>query len=116
MLTNVVSNAKQTSDGHGAIEIALTQTDNSVIVAVRDIVRGIPASLLDHLFHPSQSSQPGGLGDRALSQWKKIVEAHGGSVRLESQEGEGTPVRIELPLRGEKNSDSSALFGHRSVL
>ncbi|MCP9450512.1 MAG: PEP-CTERM system histidine kinase PrsK [Nitrospira sp.] len=115
VLTNVVLNAKQAIDGQGEIEISLTQTENSVLIAVRDTGRGIPASMLDHLFRPSQSSRPGGLGI-GLYQCKKIVEAHGGSIRLESQEGEGTRVWIELPLGEGKHSKPSELLDHRSAL
>ncbi|MCP9471943.1 MAG: PEP-CTERM system histidine kinase PrsK, partial [Nitrospira sp.] len=115
VLTNVVLNAKQAIDGHGEIEISLTQTENSVLIAVRDTGRGIPASMLDHLFRPSQSSRPGGLGI-GLYQCKKIVEAHGGSIRLESQEGEGTRVWIELPIGEGKNSQPSELLDQHSGL
>lgn len=115
VLTNVVLNAKQAIDGHGEIEIFLTQTESSMIITVRDTGRGIPASMLDHLFRPSQSSRPGGLGI-GLYQCKKIVEAHGGSIRLESQEGKGTEVRIALPvkeasLRKEANRSSLLVTG-----
>lgn len=115
VLTNVVLNAKQAIDDHGEIEISLTRTEHSVIIAVRDTGKGIPVSMLDHLFRPSQSSRPGGLGI-GLYQCKKIVEAHGGSIRLESQEGEGTRVWIELPLGEGKDSRPSELLDHRSVL
>ncbi|MCP9452260.1 MAG: PEP-CTERM system histidine kinase PrsK [Nitrospira sp.] len=115
VLTNVVLNAKQAIDDHGEIEISLTQTENSVIIVVRDTGKGIPAPMLDHLFRPSQSSRPGGLGI-GLYQCKKIIEAHGGSIRLESHEGEGTRVRIELPLSRGKNSKPSELSSHHSVL
>lgn len=115
VLTNVVLNAKQAIDDHGEIEISLTQTENSVIIVVRDTGKGIPAPMLDHLFRPSQSSRPGGLGI-GLYQCKKIIEAHGGSIRLESHEGEGTRVRIELPLSRGKNFKPSELSSHHSVL
>lgn len=104
VLTNVVLNAKQAIDGHGEIEISLTQTENSVLIAVRDTGRGIPASMLDHLFRPSQSSRPGGLGV-GLYQCKKIVESHGGTIRLQSKAGQGTEVQIKLPVRTVRKSE-----------
>lgn len=104
VLTNIVLNAKQAIDGQGEIEISLTQTDNSVLIAVCDTGRGIPASMLDHLFRPSQSSRPGGLGV-GLYQCKKIVEAHGGTIRLQSEVGQGTEVQIELPVRTVRESE-----------
>jgi hypothetical protein len=96
VLSNIVLNARQAIDEGGTIEIVMAQANDRVLITVRDTGRGIPASMLNHLFRPSQSSRPGGLGI-GLYQCRKIVEAHGGSIRLESQEGEGTEVQIELP-------------------
>jgi signal transduction histidine kinase len=93
-----VLNAKQAIDDHGEVTIGVTQTDRSVVITVRDTGRGVPASMLDHLFRPSQSSPPGGLGI-GLYQCKKIVATYGGTIRLESEEGGGTQMRIELPCR-----------------
>lgn len=113
VLLNVVLNARQSIHEKGDIAIAVEQSSGSVIIRVEDTGKGIPRHMLDSLFRPSQSSRPGGLGI-GLYQCRKIVEAHGGTIQLRSEEGRGTQVHIELPLssslgRGEAvSSDRSA--------
>jgi len=97
VLLNVVLNAKQAVGEKGDISIAIKQSNGSVVVTVDDTGSGIPSSMLESLFRPSQSSRPGGLGV-GLYQCKQIVEAHQGTIQLRSEEGKGTQVRIELPI------------------
>ena len=97
VLLNVVLNAKQAIGEKGNISIAIEQSNGSVVVTVDDTGSGIPSSMLESLFRPSQSSRPGGLGI-GLYQCKQIVEAHQGTIQLRSEEGKGTQVRIELPI------------------
>ena len=97
VLLNVVLNAKQAIGEKGNISIAIKQSNGSVVVTVDDTGSGIPSSMLESLFRPSQSSRPGGLGI-GLYQCKQIVEAHQGTIQLRSEEGKGTQVRIELPI------------------
>ena len=97
VLLNVVLNAKQAIGEKGNISIAIEQMNGSVVVTVDDTGSGIPSSMLEALFRPSQSSKPGGLGI-GLYQCKQIVEAHHGTIRVRSEEGKGTQVRIELPI------------------
>lgn len=97
VLLNVVLNASQAICQEGDISIAIEQLVDGVSIAVEDTGCGIPASMLETLFRPSQSSRPGGLGV-GLYQCKQIVEAHQGTIQIRSQVGKGTQVRIELPL------------------
>jgi hypothetical protein len=97
VLLNVVLNAKQAIGEKGDISIAIEQSNGSVVVTVDDSGCGIPSSMLESLFRPSQSSRPGGLGV-GLYQCKQIVEAHQGTIQLRSEKGKGTQVRIELPI------------------
>jgi putative PEP-CTERM system histidine kinase len=97
VLLNVVLNAKQAIGEKGNISIAIEQSNGSVVVTVDDTGSGIPSSMLESLFRPSQSSRPGGLGI-GLYQCKQIVEAHQGTIQLQSEEGKGTQVRIALPI------------------
>lgn len=97
VLLNIVLNARQAIRQHGKISIAVDQLNESAIIRVEDSGCGIPPHMLATLFGPSQSSRPGGLGI-GLYQCKKIVEAHGGTIEIRSEEGKGTCVRIVLPL------------------
>ena len=97
VLLNVVLNATQAIGEKGDISIAIAQSNGSVVITVADTGRGIPSSMLGSLFRPLQSSKPGGLGV-GLYQCKQIMEAHQGTIQLQSEEGKGTQVRIELPI------------------
>lgn len=97
VLLNVILNAKQAIGAQGTLSIRLAQSDHAVIVTVDDTGHGIPPGMFERLFHPSQSSRPGGLGV-GLYQCKQIVEAHQGTIQIRSAVGKGTQVRIELPL------------------
>lgn len=114
VLLNVVLNAKQSLVDAGDITISLVEGDGSVTVTVEDTGRGISSSLLEHLFKPSQSSRPGGLGV-GLYQCKQIVEAHHGTIQIRSEEGKGTQVTIELPSAGPDEKHEKDAFAPVSV-
>lgn len=112
VLLNVILNAKQAIDQEGDISIGINESGGSIMVTVADTGCGIPSTMLESLFQPSQSSRPGGLGV-GLYQCKQIVEAHRGTIEIRSQQGQGTQVRIELPLaegRRSKAEDRSSEF------
>ena len=94
---NVLLNAKQAIGEEGDIWIALSQVEGSVVVTVQDTGCGIPRERMLSLFRPAQTSRPGGLGI-GLYQCKQIIEAHRGTIQIRSEVGQGTLVRIELPL------------------
>ena len=97
VLLNVVLNAKQALPEGGAILIATAERDGVVAVTVEDTGVGIPSSKLSALFRPAQSTRPGGLGI-GLYQCKQIIEAHQGTIRIQSEAGKGTKVEIKLPI------------------
>jgi signal transduction histidine kinase len=72
-------------------------------MAVRDSGQGISTEDLPHLFTPffradkSRARATGGLG-LGLLLARRIVEAHQGTIRVESELGEGTTVFVSLPL------------------
>ena len=78
----------------------LPREDGWVALAFRDTVRGIPAEEIPHLFEKyrrvreAERSEGTGLG---LFITKTIVEAHGGSIRVESTPGVGSTFTILLP-------------------
>ena len=80
----------------------LDKRDGNVIVDVEDNGQGIPAEDVPHLFERfyrpdvSRSRASGGSG-LGLSIVKGLVEAHGGTVTVDSEEGKGTRFRIALP-------------------
>jgi hypothetical protein len=97
VLLNVILNAKQAIGQEGDISIGIEESGGSIMVTVADTGCGIPSPMLESLFQPSQSSRPGGLGV-GLYQCKQMVEAHRGTIEIRSQQGQGTQVKIELPI------------------
>ena len=59
-----------------------------------------PAFLKESLFRPFQSTKKNGLGV-GMFQSRVIVEAHGGSIQVESEVGRGTTFRVSLPAKDE---------------
>lgn len=100
VVTNLVSNAIKYSPEGGRVTTAVTTSGSDAVVAVTDEGIGIPADDLARLFEPfyrgsaSRERVPGvGLG---LSVARKLVEAHGGRLDVESQVGRGTTFRVLL--------------------
>jgi signal transduction histidine kinase len=101
LFDNLLSNAIKFTPAGGTVSLTIARQGEAVHVEVRDTGVGIPASevgnLFERFFRASTSvSVPGtGLG---LSIVKSIVEAHGGTIAVESEQGVGTTFSIELPL------------------
>jgi signal transduction histidine kinase len=98
---NLIHNAiKFTPDG-GSISVSAALKDGAVTVAVRDTGVGIPRENLPRVFErfykADQSRGSGGGTGLGLAVVKHIVEAHGGTVSVESQEGHGSTFRLSLP-------------------
>ena len=102
VLVNILSNAiKYTPDG-GRIEVTAGREGGKVFVLVSDNGIGIPEKDQPHLFErfyrvdKARSRQSGGTG-LGLSIAREILDLHKGTIRIHSQFGEGTDVRITLP-------------------
>jgi putative PEP-CTERM system histidine kinase len=99
VLQNLVLNAHEASVDPAAIRITTTYSQQSIVVSVADKGIGMsPEFIHAGIFQPFQTTKPEGLGI-GLFQSKKIVEAHGGTIEVESAKGRGTVVRIILPIQ-----------------
>jgi signal transduction histidine kinase len=100
---NLVTNALRHSDPAGpAVHVSVAQAGHDVRIVVRDRGVGIAEEDLPRVFEPfyrvdqSRSKDTGGYGI-GLSLVKRIVEAHGGAITVESRLGEGTTVVVSVP-------------------
>lgn len=98
---NLISNAIKYSPLGSKIDIRLERSDNQLLFTVRDHGIGIPEADQERLFNAFQrASNVGkvrgtGLG---LAIVKQAVDLHGGSIHLESRYGEGTTIRVAIPI------------------
>lgn len=97
IVQNLVGNAVEHSPG-GIVSVAARDLGKGAVeLLVQDNGRGIAPDRLEHVFDPGESDrQHGGLG-LGLAIVRTFVEAHGGSVTVESNEGSGTTFRFNLP-------------------
>jgi signal transduction histidine kinase len=103
VLGNLIENGVKFSD-EGAVEVGAERSGDEIEISVRDAGVGIePARLTEVWSEPAPSGQratPSGSG-LGLYLAKRLVEAHGGSVAVESTVGAGSRFAIRLPARGD---------------
>ncbi len=103
VLTNLIKNSlKATSPKTGTVEVLLEEKQNEVVVSVKDNGRGIPPSAKDKIFKKfyqvdtTSTREKGGSG-LGLSICKGIVEAHGGTIWMQSNVPQGTIFSFAIP-------------------
>ena len=102
VLINLVTNALQAVGTGGKVQVAVSGTNDNVVVDVRDNGPGIPRENLDRIFEPFFSTKPPGKGTGlGLSVSKNIVDKLGGRIDVESRLGDGAVFRVTLPRRSE---------------
>ncbi len=108
---NVINNAVQSMPDGGRIEISTGQSGHTIVITVRDNGPGIPKEIMSKLFVPFFTTRKAGSG-LGMAVTRRIVENHGGSIGVDSAPGEGTTVRISIPIvRGAPEVEHRALYG-----
>jgi signal transduction histidine kinase len=102
VLGNLVSNALRYTPGNGQITLAAENGSHQVILKVQDTGSGIDPEDLPNIFRRfyrgDRSRQQNGASGLGLAIARSIVEAHGGTIAVESVPGQGTTFLIRLPL------------------
>lgn len=103
VLNNLISNALKFSHGGGTITVTLSAGDREVTLAVADEGQGIAADELGKLFKPFSSTRTRSTANEkstglGLAIVRRIVEAHGGYIRVESEVGRGSTFYVTLPF------------------
>ncbi len=81
------------------VSVSTKRDGNKVLVSVKDNGNGIPPKILDKIFQPFFTTKPTGQGTGlGLSLSYDIVKAHGGELKVETKEGEGTEFSIVLSI------------------
>lgn len=107
VILNLLSNAIKYNRPEGVVTLSAKNTEDTMLLTVRDTGYGIPEEARPHLFkkffrvHETEDKAIGtGLG---LSISKEIVQGHQGSIEVESESGKGTAFIIKLPLRAARD-------------
>jgi signal transduction histidine kinase len=99
VLSNLVLNALRHAGNGGTVSIAVELIGDRVVVRVTDTGIGMSPEELSKIFdrfYKSRGSSGSGLG---LTIARRLVIAHGGQIRAESQLGHGTTVTVTLPFQ-----------------
>jgi signal transduction histidine kinase len=101
ILFNLVSNAIRFSNAGGHIRLSAKRDKDVVVFTVKDDGIGIPKESLPEIFSPFEThatqGKRGGAG-LGLSIVRSLVELHGGTVEIQSEEGKGTTAIVRLPV------------------
>ncbi len=96
-LVNLVGNAIDAMPNGGTLSVSAgPRTDGRYSVVVEDTGIGIPAEERERIFEPYFTTKASGLG-LGLVLTKKIIDAHGGEIFVESTPGKGTRIEVALP-------------------
>ncbi|MCK5808751.1 PEP-CTERM system histidine kinase PrsK, partial [bacterium] len=98
VILNLLLNATEATTSQEPVRVSYGQKNGFAFVEVNDSGCGMNADFIENkLFKPFETTKKHGLGI-GLYQCKQIIESHGGSIEVESCEGEGTTFVLLLPL------------------
>jgi two-component system, NtrC family, sensor kinase len=108
VLLNLINNAfyavdkrsKEIEDSYNpTVSVSTKKINGKIEVSVKDNGNGIPQNVLSKIFQPFFTTKSAGQGTGlGLSLAYDIVKAHGGEIKVETREGEGSDFTIELPI------------------
>ena len=107
LLLNAVKFSQPGTDVSLSLTLGESGEGRKALIEFRDRGIGIPTSLLAHIFErASLSAREGTLGEPSLgiglSVVRRLLELHGGAIRVESEEGSGSTFTVELPVTEEE--------------
>lgn len=94
---NLLKNALRHTSPGDRIELGADSSESELLIWVRDTGEGIPADQLPTVFDRYAKSADSGGSGLGLAIARRLVEAHGGTITVESTEGQGAAFTIRLP-------------------
>ena len=119
VLGNLVQNAIKHCKENDSITLTAIQNADTIELSVTDTGEGIPSTSLNHLFNrfyqvdKARKQEGSGIG---LTIAKHFTEAHGGSISVNSQLGQGSRFTINLPINLPSQSESQVVANHKKTL
>jgi len=100
VLINLVKNATEALEGipNPTLNLVVKRILNQVSIEISDNGSGIPDEVLKKIFVPFYSTKPTGSGI-GLSLSRQIIRNHSGQISVQSKEGEGTTLKVALPVK-----------------
>jgi len=98
VFSNLITNAVQAMPEGGELTVDASKSDEEALVSFHDTGVGIPQEDFSKLFSPFFTTKAKGQG-LGLPVCKRLVEAHGGEITVESRLGEGTTFTVTLPMK-----------------
>jgi two-component system sensor histidine kinase HydH len=97
VLLNILLNSLAAMNKEGKISINVMPQKNNIAVIISDTGAGIEQTDLPRIYDPYFTSKPAGSG-LGLAVVQKIMEAHGGTIKIQSAIGKGTTAFLNFPL------------------
>ncbi len=97
VFNNLFANAVDAMQGRGNLFVKVRMESGSAAVRISDTGRGIPRESIDKIYEPFFTTKNKGTG-LGLAIVYNIIKKHGGDIKVESEEGEGTTFTITLPM------------------
>jgi two-component system nitrogen regulation sensor histidine kinase NtrY len=106
VFTNLIQNAIQAigDEREGLVTVTYEQTDDNVVISIKDNGSGIPKDMQEKLFLPYFTTKSSGTG-LGLSMTKNMVEHSQGSIWFVTTEGEGSEFFVQLPVHQKGSGD-----------
>ena len=99
VMMNLAENARKALAGKGIFSVKAEKKDQTLLFIIKDNGEGMSPDIQKHIFEPFYSSSRGGGTGLGMVIVKNIVEAHEGELDIVSTPGEGTEIKISIPLR-----------------
>jgi signal transduction histidine kinase len=96
-LLNLMLNAQHAMPDGGELILTTRRDGSEVVLDVTDTGRGMTEEVRARVFDAFYSTRPGGSG-LGLPTTRKIVEAHGGTIHVQSVPGKGSQFTVRLPV------------------
>jgi len=94
---NIMINAIQATPARGTVTVTADGNQSGCEITFSDNGAGVDEQTLGRIYEPFFTTKQDGTG-LGLSITKKIIEGHGGTIEIKSEQGKGTKVRVTLPL------------------
>ena len=110
VLLNLYLNAIQAMEEGGILRVTTADEPEGLRISVSDTGKGIKMEDINRVFDPYFTTKPSGTG-LGLAIVHRIIDSHGGDVRIESGPGQGTTVSVTLPACGQCLGDVQPAIG-----